>query len=212
MFRMAFALAVAIACFQHTRPAEADTIPFVIDPTITIKATASGTATGGTQPATDNAHAMEYNGPTSFTANYTIVLKPDGTLDTTKSTVTFKTLTFTDNGVLTNSGFTTLPITITGVTLNKDNSIASFMFSSLNWYPNADAEGIKNNTLSGSIDLNALQSKYTASYIDNATGGVYKYDVASVPGPIVGAGLPGLVAACGGLLGAWLRRRKVSVR
>jgi hypothetical protein len=67
-----------------------------------------------------------------------------------------------------------------------------------------------------SRDFSANSDLTLLTFIDTRgafNAGIYLDDisvqaVSSVPGPIAGAGLPGLIAACGGLLGWWRRRQQ----
>jgi hypothetical protein len=72
------------------------------------------------------------------------------------------------------------------------------------WSPGSvDQINFTTTFLPGGETLDALVAAHGA-----ATVGISAGEIETVPGPIAGAGLPGLVAACGGLLAWWRRKRK----
>jgi hypothetical protein len=62
----------------------------------------------------------------------------------------------------------------------------------------------------GTIVSGNIIDSFANLVADGLSGTISPHGVPSVPGPIVGAGLPGLILASGGLLGWWRRRRKIA--
>jgi hypothetical protein len=67
---------------------------------------------------------------------------------------------------------------------------------------------VANATIADVTAPNNLLNIFVADIFGSATGNTGPVDV-SVPGPLAGAGLPGLVMACGGIIALARRRRKL---
>jgi hypothetical protein len=117
-------------------------------------------------------YAKQYDGPTEFKAKYKVCLKADKSLDPNKSTIEFTLVYFTWNGKK-NDGkkkgkeWETLPIKITGVTLNAAKTeVESFTLKANDWYPNLETDypPLVNAGLSGAVDFTTKKANWTAKY------------------------------------------------
>ena len=71
--------------------------------------------------------------------------------------------------------------------------------------------GIPSGTTTAIMVIETGFSQFTSGLIGiDSTVTVAGFGVVAVPGPIVGAGLPGLILASGGLLSWWRRRQKIA--
>ena len=143
---------------------------------------------GGT--AGGRSHASDYDGPETITATYTVNLKKDMdgnlVLDPTGSTITLAVSSFTDRGEQMGTMFTTVPIPITGVSVDQETSnLLAIDFMAKDWYstdPKYQPNLVINNGITGQISLLTGTASITSSYIGKNSKTTYTY-VFATPEP-----------------------------